>query len=211
MITEKRTIEHMSTGKALILWMMKMNKKEVEFERINENTINLSTDIIKDEVFEKVKFWRVFLYKYLPMLLISAVFLIHLDFSLDANKFGHINILVSIFTIFTALCMSIIFYDNTQTKNVEKKVLLFIFIFFLAFGFYYFELYIEFMMSMHLAPAFLIVMLIVKDMIEESWKNTYHNKNIGAIFCYKNKKASFVSVATISVVVVVAMLLLVQN
>jgi len=208
---EKRTIEHMSTGKALLLWMLKMNRKEVEFERINDDNIKLSTEIITNEVFARVAMWRVFLYKYFPMFLISCAFLIDLNFDSGFNRDGYSNILVSVFTILTALSMAILFYDNTQTRNVEKKILLFIFIIGLAVASYYLNLYIEYMMSMHLCPAFLITMILSKDFIEESWKNTYYSQSVGAIICYKNdKKASFIRVVAISFAMVTLMLLIVN-
>jgi len=208
---EKREIEHLSTGKALLLWMMKKNRKDVELERIDKNHVRLSTEIITDEVFEKVAYWRVFLYKYLPMFLISLAFLVHLSFNVDTNRYGYSNVLVSAITIFTSLSMAILFFENNQRRNIEKKILLFIFIFFLGFCFYFLKLYIEFLMAMHLAPAFLIIMILIKDISEERWKNTYFSGNIGAFFCYQNKEAVFTHVVCVSVTIVTLMLLLVQK
>jgi len=211
---EKREIEYLGAGASSVLFwtLKKIEKKEVEIEKINENNIKISTEKFQNLNFRKVAKWRVLFYKYLPMFLISFAFLVHLDFDFDINGDGYMNLLVSVLTIFTALVMSMFFFGISDKKrNIEKKGLILIAIILLFFVFFKMELYIEFLMSIRLAPAFLIWMILIDDFERKKYKNTYYCEKMGVIASFQEDKASYIKVVSISVTIITLMLLSVQN
>ena len=146
------------------------------------------------------------------MFLISFAFLVHLDFDFEANRDGYMNLLVSVLTIFIALVMSMFFFGITnQKRNIEKKGLILIAIILLFFCFFKMELYIEFLMSIRLAPAFLIWMILLADFEKKKYKNTYYCEKMGVIASFQEREASYAKVVGLSVTIITFMLLLVQN
>ena len=211
MQTEKREITHISIDK-YFKWFYQRNIKDVEFEIIDKKTVKLSTDLITDEIFTKTAIWRVFLYKDLFVFLIACLFLVELDFSFDLRSSdNNITFIVGVATIFNAFLISRITYINFDIRHLEKKILILILILIDAYIFYQFDIYIEFMMSFPLAICIYFVNIIVKDITERNWKNTYFSKSLKTSFCYKDKEASYIQTILISLQIVTLMLLVVQK
>jgi len=208
---ENRTITHLAVDK-YFKWFFQKNIKDVELERINDKKVRLTTDLVKDEIFTKTAIWRVFLYKYLFIFLIACCFLVELNFSLEVRRSdNNIPILVALATIFNAFLFSTALYINSNVKNIEKNILLLLLVVVDAYVFFIFDIYIEFMMSMLLSVCLLFINILVKDVLEKNYKNTYFSSKIKASFCYKENEVSYVKTILISLVVVTIMLLVVQK